>query len=187
MKNIMKKLKRNRRKLAVTLGCAALIFCASSPAIRGDEKQPKVSLVENYLGQRVVALLKETTKIEAFRVDPKARRDWAKGPATELDKDFAAQVSRVLLDENTYRWEGGTPIGLRCIFVPAVAYRFWKDKEFVSVLVCFKCSEVAFQSDNPDDKADPFRRAIMAKLRPEIVKLTKQAFPDDKDIQALKG
>jgi len=135
-------------------------------AVRGDEEREEAKLslkVERYLGKRVVSTLGDTTKIEAFRVDPKAGQDWAKGTSIELDRKFATTLSAVLLDAKTYRWEGDNPIGLRCIFEPGVAYRFWKDKGFVSVLVCFKCGEVLFVPDNPADKADPFRHTIVAR------------------------
>ena len=173
----------------LVLAGVGLLPCATLAVSQSNEQQAAstpTAKVEEYLGERVVSILMKTTRIEALRVDPKAQQEWSKGPAKEVDTDSTAKLVAVLLNEDTYRWEGDSPIGLRCIFEPGVAYRFWKDKEVVSVLVCFKCSEVKFVSDNPEDKGDPFRRAIYAKLRPEIVQLTKQAFPNDKDIQALK-
>jgi hypothetical protein len=163
--------------------------CASLIAAQSDQAKPAaqpVSRIGKYLGQRVVSILSAPTKVEAFRVDPEARHDWAKGTAKVLGPDSPAALSAVLLNENTYRWEGDNPVGMRCVFQPGVAYRFWKDQEAVSVLVCFKCSEVAFETDNAEDKDRRIGRAIWAQLRPEIVQLTKQIFPDDKAIQAIK-
>ncbi|HVF10072.1 MAG TPA: hypothetical protein VNA16_04675 [Abditibacteriaceae bacterium] len=183
------KLVRGWKTLASMIVCLALVGCATLAVSQSTAQQPAAETsvkVRQYFGAKVVSVLSEATRVEAFRVDPKSQQDWPNGQAHEINAESAAKLASVLLDEKTYRWEAGKPIGLRCIFEPAVAYRFWKGKESVSVLVCFKCGEVSFIPDNADDKGNPWYRAIAAKLRPEIMQLTKQTFPDDQVIQALK-
>lgn len=171
-------------------GCVILVSCISLIAVqsRAEQEDGKpTSKVERYFGKRIISILSEPMQTQAFRVDPKVREDWSQGPAIELSAESAAQLKTVFLNEQTYYWEDDTPIGLRCIFQPAVAFRFWKEKEFISVLVCFKCGEIKFLSDNPtENDHNPFSRAVKAKLRPEIVQLTKQLFAEDKVIQGLK-
>jgi hypothetical protein len=89
--------------------------------------------------------------------------------------------------------------GLACNTVTTVAFRVWNDEqtgvvarlwkgsEFVDILLCYQCSEYAVAGKNvygplQFSKVTPYRPF---ENRAELVRLARQAFPDDKDIQAL--
>ena len=130
-------------------------------------------------------ILLRPSKVEVFRITPEDSKDWFNTPGKELDKEFGARLSAVLLDDGTYNWHDDTPGRTKCIFEPGLAYRFRQGKESASVVVCFKCSEVLFVSAKIAT-ADPFQHPVRARLHPEVVHLTKQAFPHDQQIQTIK-
>jgi hypothetical protein len=72
----------------------------------------------------------------------------------------------------------------KCGLVPGVAYRVWAGDRALEVLVCFKCDDLW-----PHVAGEPgtLERELLAfdSVRPELLALTKEAFPDDPQIQAL--
>ncbi len=160
---------------------------------RGDEKPAAASAkVKEKLGERAVAVLTGATRVEVFRVtadrDKKPDEPGVGGfavtaTAKEKDPAFAARLAAVLLDEKAY----SNPRVLKC-FDPGVAYRVWKDKESVEVLVCFKCRNLRVITRDAEGKevrraTGSFEDAVFAPL----AKLAKETFPDDKEIEELQG
>jgi hypothetical protein len=160
--------------LVIVLGC-------------GQGKKPKP------FDGRTAALLARATKVEVFRIDggkdheppvpppgegnvggfPVTARGYDQGPA------FAARLAEVLSDEKTYA------DGFAKCYWPGVAFRVWDDKECVDFIVCFFCDNFylgppSYQrvSENGTFHGTP--------ARPLLVRLAKEAFPDDKEIQGLK-
>ena len=86
----------------------------------------------------------------------------------------------VLRNDASYAWN----IAKQCIFDPGVAYRVWRGNESVVILICFHCDEVGIVAD----KTQPEEITIHScdPGRPALLKLAKEAMPDDKEIQALK-
>jgi hypothetical protein len=93
----------------------------------------------------------------------------------------------VLLENATYFGDQA-----KC-FEPGVAFRLWKEKESVEVIICFHCANLKLtakggKADANDDDGIPksggFGGAEGSYGR--LAKLAKEAFPDDKHIQALK-
>ncbi|HEX8834906.1 MAG TPA: hypothetical protein VF719_11930 [Abditibacteriaceae bacterium] len=169
-------------KSVLVWGIVSLFSCVPLKAIdSAEEKPPAKSMVklEKHLGKRVVTILTGATKVGAFRVDPKAQDDWANGTPIELDKDSAIGMSAALLKDEAYAWEGNEPMRIRCYFQPHIAYRFWKEKEYVSVLICFGCSQILFVADTPGDKDERFFGVFGPEASPEIFRLSKEAFPAD--------
>lgn len=154
---------------------AALSFSAGADA---PEK------VKKLFGEKAVAVLAGATKVEVFRVDsgkPGGKDKTVGGyrvTATGKDRDekFAARLAGVVLDEESYVW--GAAKG--CVFQPGVAFRVWKGEESVEVVICFACDQVRVSAAGKDGvpaESDPGRAAL--------VKLAKEALPDDKEIQKL--
>jgi hypothetical protein len=171
-----------------------------------EPSPPNVSRqVKGFLGNRTVSILAGATRVEVFRVssvrDIKGTSKMRIGEypvvstGKEQGKPFAQRLSAVLFDNRNYEFAGGTA----CNFAPGVAFRigkdgeadaalrFWKDGEYVDVLLCFACNEFAVIGKKvwgpitlPHTAKEDFL------LRPELVKLAKAAFPKDKEIQALK-
>lgn len=139
-------------------------------------------------GSRTRAILAGATRVEVFRVDPtkqKKAENWIGGfPVTaraqEQGKEFAGRLGTALLDT----WAFSDQKGKKNCFDPGVGFRVWKDEESVDVLICFICDilycgpSVEEASENATFKGSS-RRA-------DLLRLAKEAFPDDKEIQELK-
>jgi hypothetical protein len=139
------------------------------------------------------AILAGATKVEVFRVDGFHPREdpsrWKPGemhvggyPVTgrgpDQGKAFADQLARVLS-----RWSTYSNAYAKC-FWPGVAFRIWKGEEYVEILICFLCENLY---------AGPPRDFVMENAsfhgsysRRDFVRLAKEAFPDDPEIQALE-
>jgi hypothetical protein len=74
----------------------------------------------------------------------------------------------------------------KCVFQPAVAYRLWKDKESVEVVLCFECDDWSILTKNSSGKAIHRAYGCFDGARAELVRLTKSAFPRSRAIHALK-
>ena len=172
---------------------AGLTICSWAVA-NGAEKEPGKK-VKELLGDKTIAILQSAARVEVFRIDPD---DSAKGPkriggyaitatGKELDKEFTGKLADVLLDDATYFGDQA-----KC-FEPGVAFRLWKDKESVEVVICFHCANLKLtakgvKGDAIDDDGHPKSGGFGSTEGSygRLAKLAKEAFPDDKDIQALK-
>ena len=133
------------------------------------------------------SILRDADRVEVFRVSWQ-RADGptdgtiggypilATGP--EQGPEFAARLSTCLR-----RW-GVTRTSKKCGLMPGVAYRVWAGDRALEVLVCFKCDDLWPRVVGEDD---PWQIKILEfdRVRPELLALTKEAFPDDPQIQAL--
>jgi hypothetical protein len=167
-------------RVLVVAACLALLGWCQSPA-------------KERLGGPTVAILTGATKVEVFRVDglekgppqepvPQAKRI-SIFPVIAQGKDqgreFAAKLAGILFDERTYTKE------YKKCFWPGVAFRVWKGEEHVDVLICFHCSN--FYCGPPTDEVEVTATFKGSDRRDDLVRLAQEAFPDDKEIQALPG
>ncbi|MCK6471503.1 MAG: hypothetical protein L6R28_07135 [Planctomycetes bacterium] len=172
----------------ILLGALALAACASAA-----EPSKKVA---DFLGKDAVEVLKAPEKVECFRIDGKNHltpeqqakveeatkriRGYAiTAQGKDQDAAFGGKIAAVLFDEKTYNFEEAKG----CDPVPGVAFRVWKGKASVDVILCFECSIliVATGDKEAHSKSENFDNA-----RAALVALAKSAFPDDKTIQGLK-
>jgi hypothetical protein len=160
--------------------------------LRADDKpvEPPKTAAE-FLRAPTVALLKGVNRVEVFRITPKVvirrpvdpdfegYRILAKGK-DQGDK-FATDLASILLTDATWI----NPQAAKC-FEPGVAFRLWKDKARVDVLICFKCHNLQVTSYDSDGKqlVQAFGN-MEASSEAALLKLAKAAFPDDKEIQDL--
>ncbi len=134
------------------------------------------------------SIIREADRVEVFRVGSEPAASGA-GEAIggypilatgkELGADFAARLSKVL------RGGGVTRNQKKCGLEPGVAYRLWSGDRAVEVLVCFNCDVlwphvVGSQAAAPHHEWQDFDPA-----RAELLALTKEAFPDDAEVQGL--
>ena len=103
------------------------------------------------------------------------------GKGREQGKAFAGRLAAVLLDEKTYYFEGAKG----CEFVAGVAFRVHGKGEPVDVVLCFSCNELVVYVADPETKETARKREDFDDARPALVKLAKEAFPDDRVIQSL--
>jgi hypothetical protein len=160
-----------------------LAACVAIVLISGCE--PTLSRTISATGSDV---LKNATRVEVFRVSPRDTTDPKVNaighyPILSTGKEqgqaFAARLADILLGG------GVTQNQKKCGLQPGVAYRLWKDKQAVEVLVCFKCDVlwahvVGETGEQPSSEYKDFDS-----VRAKLLALTKEAFPDDKEIQDL--
>jgi hypothetical protein len=145
-------------------------------------------------GDQTVAVLSGATKVEVFRTDganyiglikekdikPDENRMGGflvTAQGKDQGKEFAARLAKILFDERTY-----SDTRANC-FWPGVAFRVWKEQEFIELLICFKCDN--FYCGLPQERTMENASFWGSPLRPELVRMAKEAFPDDKEIQEL--
>jgi hypothetical protein len=177
-------------RIALATGLALSVVLAGTAR---EEKAVEPSKNEvAFFGDEVLDFLKGATKVEAFRIKPeKTDKEGVKTvggyPITatgkEQGKDFAGKLRDVVMSKDTYEGRGA-----KC-FEPGVAFRAWTDKkESVEVIICFHCSNLALIAYDANGKAvvkDVFGAFGGTPSWTALVKLAKEAFPDDKEIQAL--
>jgi hypothetical protein len=134
------------------------------------------------------AILRNARRVEVFRVGSEPASDaTAKtiggfpilAVGKEQGVDYAARLSKVL------RSDGVTQNQKKCGLEPGVAFRLWSGDQAVEVLVCFKCDVLwphvmGSRVENPHFEWQDFDP-----IRPELLALTKEAFPDDAEIRNL--
>ncbi len=158
--------------------------------LRADDPSKPTEKVNKHLGDYTIAILQSATKVEVFRVEPnKAEKPEdkqiggypIKATGTEQKKAFAAKLAAVLVDEKTLFGQQA-----RC-FTPGVAFRLWKDKESVDVIICFACENLRLIARDADGKEIKNTSGAFGPDIQPLLKLAKEAFPDDKEIQGIKG
>ena len=142
------------------------------------------------LDRRTRAVLAGATKVEVFRLDgesemkPKVAGERRIGgflvtaQGQDQGKELADKLTAILSDEQTC-----TDNYAKC-FWPGVAFRVWKGEETVEVLICFKCDNL--YHGPPKDAAVYNASFLGSPRRPDLLRLVKEAFPDDKEVQGLK-
>jgi hypothetical protein len=151
----------------------------------GDRRQT----VAERLGERMVEILKGATKVEAFRVrgQPAEKAEQGKSvggypvtaTAKEQGPDFARRLGALVQEENSL-----FSAQARC-FNPGVAFRLWKEKESVEVVVCYQCWGLRLAARDAEGKEIHRTGGGFKANFDAWVKLAKEAFPDDKQIQSL--
>jgi hypothetical protein len=177
------------------------------PDVGAQDKRPEAAKVPEQvmkdLGERTVAVLSGATRVEVFRLEkwpgqnatPKTigidKLQWAiTATGKEKDKEFAAKVRALLFDEATRTPSGAS--GIR----GDVAFRLWKGKESVTVIVDFEGSQflvalgdaegkqsfVAYGGFLFNAKGDFDDGTLFGRVKALAV----EAFPDDAKLKALK-
>lgn len=171
---------------------AAALALAIGAAWAEDEKPKGPSdKVKAWMGgERPVSIIAGATRVEVFRVNPeKPNEPMGKecggypviATAKEQGKEFAGKIAAIVFDEKTYDFEKGK----KCMFEPGVGFRLWKDKDWVDVVLCFHCDELEISTIPPGEKERKSAHEDFDAARAVLVKLCKEAFPDDKEIQGL--
>ena len=150
------------------------------------------SAPRNALGDRTITILTGATKVETFRLDdthdpsfeePREIRLYplvAKGQ--EQGEAFARSLSGVLLNGKTYLGPNDTS----CLTNPSVAFRLWKGRECVEVILCFHCDQMLITTKDAGGRIIHKAYTEMNFSRPALLSLAQEAFPADREIQALK-
>jgi hypothetical protein len=145
------------------------------------------------LTPEITAAVKGADRVETFEVDE--GNDYWRTDQQEADRIGAYKITRrgpeekgpwmtkaagLLLDPMSYGHRK------RCGFAPGVALRFWKGSQHVDVLLCFHCSDLVVLP-LPDPK-NPYPDLILMAFdpqRPAWLRMAREAFPKDKELQRL--
>jgi hypothetical protein len=143
---------------------------------------------------RTKAILAGATRVEVFRIDgkndppgptPRAPGDPTVGGFAILSRgedrgqEFAARLATILLSDTTYSDRFAS------CFWPGVAFRVHRGEECIDVIICFKCQN--FYLGPPADRLVSETASFAGSpAGPRLVRLAKEAFPQDKDIQGLE-
>ena len=151
---------------------------------------PKPETVGERLGEAMTGILNGATRVEAFRIANKpAEKPEGKqvggypilSAAGEQGKDFARRLGSLVQDEKSL-----FSAQARC-FSPGVAFRLWKEKESVDVVVCYKCWGLRLTARDADGKVLQRTGGGFKANSNAWVKLAKGAFPNDAEVQGLEG
>jgi len=136
-------------------------------------------------------MLADATKVEVFRIDgkdgPFDDRPKLDGQVRiygylvtrqeqDLGKEFAKQLEELLGADDFYSTRAAG-----CFF-PGVAFRVWSSTKSVDILICLECSNLLY-GPQPEFKTPSF---LDSPRRTQLVRLTKEAFPTDQEIQSLR-
>jgi hypothetical protein len=180
----------HRSHSILLFGAVLLGGCGDMPVVEGPAARPAVpEQVKKHLDEKTIAVLAGATRVEVFRLDGgpvtpgKEMSGTVDGFAvTACGKDqgqgFAGKLSQVLLDEKTYSTT------FAACFTPGVAFRAWKGEECADVVVCFLCQN--FYCGPKTSQARENASFADTPARAALVRLAKEALPDDKQIQGLK-
>ena len=80
---------------------------------------------------------------------------------------------------------GAEENGVMC-FDPGVGYRVWKGQSHTDICVCFYCEAVEIITKDARHKILHQSRTDMGHARAAFLALSRQAFPQDKALMALK-
>src|SRR5262249_50693304 len=98
-----------------------------------------------------------------------------------LGKEFAQKLSAILLEAATYQ-----EASAKC-FEPGVAFRLRADQRSAEVLICFMCNDINVRPNRKGNRDASQLADFGQPVRVRLLKLTKEAFPDDEQIQNLKA
>lgn len=136
----------------------------------------------------IASTLNGADRVEVFRVDPKPSADAGKNvidgyPITatgkEQGREFAKKLSAILLSDSVI-------VSVKkCGLDPGVGYRFWKGKDGVDVVVCFNCDVLRVRKTGAESTDFNEGMRDFDPVRAKLLRLTKEAFPEDKEIQGL--
>jgi len=145
------------------------------------------------LDAKTAGIFNNATKVEVFRIDGKYFPGDPNAPplGNNIDgypilsqsknqgAEFAGRLASVLNDGSTY-----SESFAKC-FWPGVAFRVWRNEESVDVLICFFCHNF-YLGPSSQGRVMETASFLDTPAVAKFLKLAKEAFPDDKDIQDLE-
>jgi len=152
-----------------------------------DDPVKAPDAIKKAYGDKAVEIMSRATKIEAFRISGRAKKDdkaicgfKVEREADKLDPKFHKKAVEVLFDEGVI-----TGRSARC-FTPGVGLRFTHDKKAVEVAICFSCTNFKLQVAGEEEEPE-LRLSGFGGKGEGLIKLAQEAFPKDQDLQGLKN
>lgn len=155
-----------------------------------------VQLPLRQIGSRGVTIFDGADRVETFRLDDGGYGDHMKEgtsgdeiadyPITfqgrTLGPAFAADLSRAVQDPRTFMG----PNDVSCEINPGIAFRVWRGRECVEVIICFHCQQMLVTTEDAKGRVLYSAYTEITFTRAKFLALAKEAFPMDKEIQSLK-
>ncbi len=82
--------------------------------------------------------------------------------------------------------DSGQGAGIPSCFDPGVGFRVWQGKSHTDICVCFYCAAVEIITEDAKHKVLYHFQTGLRDSRPAFLALSKQAFPQDRHLAALK-
>ena len=166
--------------VAVVVAAVGAIYVA----IVGPSPIPRL-----FGGLENMAIVREATRVEAYRVVPppgsRPMEDFispldftvASEPTT-VPAEMAKELATTLLSPNTYFLGGAKACGYP---VYGVKLSFFRGNDRVDVFFCFQCGDLAVTRDEKEFGISDFYPS-----KRSLVQAVKTLFPDDPEIQAIQ-
>jgi hypothetical protein len=181
------------RRIAVLVPFFVLVFAGTILFPGESPEEFEVSPeAKAALGDEGIAILKKAVRTEAFRINPsmltkKEIEDHVPsvgfyaiiGKGT-VNRKFTAKIRTALFDASSYNGREA-----KC-FDPGVGFRIGRGREAVEVFLCFHCNNLAVAVRNAEEnRYSRSSSAGFGESRELWIRLAKEAFPEDGEIQAL--
>jgi hypothetical protein len=173
---------------------------ATAPVVSGEEK-PRSWAEDaepfNREKEAVAAVLMKADSVEPFRIEPSLAMERGLDgqqilyKAKLLGRNTSVRIATLLLDPRSYVSPGRSD--KMCAFQPRLAFRYWKGRRFLDVLICFECDQLMVVERDP---TVPFRSlgGLGARfrvggdfdpIREELKRLMAEAFPGDPNLKEV--
>ena len=168
------------------LASAALLAVVALTSSACRRSGPDWRITQLYGGPGSVQALTDPTRVDAFRVSPKAHgaepgiayvgiHAVTAGPIP-VPKDVAVQLSTLLSDAATYDWRRTKSDP----YLPTIGLRFTRDVSRVDIALDFTSNMLTIHRHGKRISVEDFDDA-----RPQLLTIVKALFPDDEDVQAI--
>lgn len=140
------------------------------------------------------------TYVSAFRLhlrDPRANelgeshelKDYARSEEVALTAAQIVELRRIVTDESSYawysEWKNGVKEAKLCGPNYGVLFVFRGGKETVSVALCFQCDQIGVFRGEGNNPASTNEESDIDPAVSLLVKLVKEVFPHDQELQKL--
>ncbi len=181
-----------RRKMILfgVLPLGSLLLALVITGLVGFVQEP-----QKKLGEKAVSILQGATRVETFRLVDGPYDGYVKAGTSgdeiadypvsshgqTVGREFAADLSHAVLDPRTFAGLNDTS----CEINPGVAFRAWRGRECVEVIVCYHCQQMLVTTKDAQGHMTHTAYTEFYLNRPAFLALAKEAFPGDKEIQSL--
>jgi hypothetical protein len=145
-------------------------------------------ILQVFKDREVLSVIQFSQSATAQRLHPKngggsdTLDGYTKDAPVGLSPQQIKSFQDLLEKPTSYHWG----IGNSCIPDYGVLLNFRSEGETVRVAICFKCNMLGVFDGNDDSAKQINSQYIIDPMRPQLIALAKQIFPNDKEIQGLQ-
>lgn len=156
-------------------------------------------VLDRFLGAEAIAIIREAERVESYRLSPPPRPTDAASDIAAFEEDWrtridperitarganlstqqTAELKDLLLSPGSYRLS----VRKQCLPRAGVGLRLYAGSRTADVLLCFECDMLGLAS--PDDRQQAGWEDFDP-VRPQLVRLVKELFPEDFVILGLR-